>query len=194
MTRDEFDQVTARMMELWIGRLFWQKINSPAIQTVLFKKLSTFRVDEVLEQLEHHKYDNTDAREPKFNEIAAKLWAIRRTREGQDAQKEAAQFPSWPTIEGWAGRKSDGDLDHLWQIVTQRYEAVANEHDKLWPLLNSCDRRSTPCLTIAWAVEHNVELTFKRGTDEWFVVMDMHDRLERHKSVVEQEKRKANAA
>jgi hypothetical protein len=38
-------------------------------------------------------------------------------------------------------------------------------------------------------VEHGVAMTFKRGTDEWFVVMDEYDRQERKHSVEEQRRR-----
>jgi hypothetical protein len=111
-----------------------------------------------------------------------------------------SKFPPWNVIEKWSQRKSPTDLDFLWSIVVRDYSSTANTTyvdkngkeqpgDSLWPFLESCKGRSTPCLTICWAVEDSVPLTFKRGTDEWFVVMDEYDRQERKRSVEEQRRR-----
>jgi hypothetical protein len=188
MTRDEFDVVIARVLELWPGPMFKRKWNH-ANQTIAFKKLSTFAQHEVLDCLENHRYDNPDAREPKFSELTAKLWNVKKTRAAHDGKDQASSLPSWPTIAAWADRKSDDDLDHLWQLVTRQYQSSADTHDKLWAFLNSLPRRNAACLTVMWAIEHEAPLTFKRGTDEWFVVMDEYDRQERMKEVEEHRRR-----
>jgi hypothetical protein len=112
-----------------------------------------------------------------------------------------SKFPPWHLIEKWSQRKSPTDLDFLWSIVVRDYSSVANttyidkdgnrRGDNLWPLLESCKGRSTPCLTICWAVEHSIPLTFKRGTDEWFVVMDEYDRQQKKKEVAQHRRRDA---
>lgn len=184
MTRDEFTQVVTRIHELWRSPSFVRDWNE-ANQEIIFRKLSVFRVDEVLEQLGHHKYDNPDGREPKFSEIAAKLWAVRKARDAKGGGSGSSWVPPWPTIAAWADRKSDGDLAHLWQIVERTYSGTANVHDNLWPFVSSLDARSGACLSIAWAVEHNIALTFKRGSDEWHAVMMAYDDQCRAKSVAE---------
>jgi hypothetical protein len=180
MTRDEFDGVAARVLELWPAPMFARKWNH-SNQTIAFKKLSTFAQHEVLDCLENHRYDNPDAREPKFSELAAKLWNVRKARNAKEGRSESESLPSWPTVKVWGDRKSDDDLAHLWRILTERYQTVANTHDKLWGFLNSCEPRSYACLLVAWAMEHDLELTFKRGTDEWHAVMDEYDRHARQK-------------
>jgi hypothetical protein len=109
------------------------------------------------------------------------------------------KFPPWNFIEKWSQRKSPTDLDFLWSIVVRDYSSAANPTygdghtpgDNLWPFLESCKGRSTPCLTICWAVEHSIPLTFKRGTDEWFVVMDEYDRQQKKKEVAQHRRRDA---
>lgn len=184
MTREDFVGVVERIKELWPSPSFLRDWNG-ANQEVTFKKLSTFAQHEVLDCLENHRYDNPDAREPKFSEVAAKLWIVRKARAASDGKGESTSLPSWPTIKAWSDRKSDGDLDHLWQIVERLYSGIANVHDNLWPGLHGSDRRSGPYLTAAWAVEHDVELTFKRGSDEWHAAMDGHDRMQRDKELGE---------
>lgn len=190
MKQDEFTEVVDRILRYWPGEGFKKSWN-PENQQIVFKMLSYFRQDEVLEAIEHHKYDNPDEPKPKFKDISNALWAIKKARDAQGGKDQAASLPSWPTIEAWAGRKSDGDLVHLWQLVTKRYQLLADSTDKLWNFLNACEQRSTPCLTICWAVEHNIPLTFNRGTDEWFVVMDEYDRQQRAKEVAEFARRKS---
>lgn len=182
MTRDEFDAVIARVLELWTAPMFARKWNG-ANQTVVFKKLSSFAQHEVLDCLENHRYDNPDAREPKFSEVTAKLWNVRKTRAAADGKSESTSLPFWPTIEAWSGRKSDGDLEHLFAVLADRYQAVADTHDKLWRFIPALPLRSPATVTLCWAVEHEVPLTFKRGNDEWHLVMDEFDRTEKQKEI-----------
>jgi hypothetical protein len=115
--------------------------------------------------------------------LSAKLWAVKKARAAQDGERLETSLPSWLVVKEWADCKSEEDLDHLWSNADRLYSEVANVSDKLWPFLNSLERRSNAALTVAWAVERGVELTFQRGTDEWHAVMDEYDRSERRKSV-----------
>ena len=209
MTREEFGTVTMSndpehrgeviatgvvrtVLELWPSPSFARDWNG-ANREIAFRMLSPFAEHEVLDVFQNHRFDNPSDREPRFKEVAAKLWQTRRAREEHADKGQAVSLPSWPTILEWAGRKSDDDLAHLWQVVTDRYQSIADCQDKLWTFLNSCEPRSAAHLTIAWAVEHDIELTFKRGTDEWFAVMDEHDRIQRDKIVAEYANRRVNA-
>ena len=205
MTREEFGSaeksniekgvtigtgIVGHILELWPSPSFARDWNH-ANQTIVFKMLSLFTQHEVLDCLDNYRYDNPDTNEPKFKEIAAKLWAVRKTRDGQKQADAGSSLPSWPTIFAWANRKSDDDLAHLWRVVTERYQTVLENRDndkardRLWNLVNGYEPRSGACLTIMWACEHDVELTFKRGTDEWHAIGAEYDRLERQRSVEE---------
>lgn len=203
MTEEEFGAVTmsntkkgeriatgivARILELWPCPSFERDWNG-ANRFVAFKIFSPFTANEVLDCLENHRFDNPNEREPKFKEIAAKLWSVRKTRDGKKDADASSQLPSWPTIAAWADRKSDDELAHLWQIVTREYQSIADMQDRPWHFINDCDPRSGACLTIMWAVEHGVALTFKRGTDEWHAVYDEYDRQQRAKEVAEYRRR-----
>src|SRR3989337_852721 len=112
MTREQFEPVTARVLELWPSPMFARKWNH-ANQTIAFKILSTFADHEVLDCLENHRFDNPDAREPKFKEVAAKLWNVKHARANREGGTGDHSLPSYPKILEWSERQSDDELDHL---------------------------------------------------------------------------------
>jgi len=191
MNATEFDDVVKRVKALWAGRVFHAKWNEDN-QRIAFKKLSVFRQDEVLEAFEHHRYDNPDAREPKFAEVVSRLWAVKKTVASAKGEVDSSYIPSLPALKAWVDSKSDADLAHLWSIAESRWATtfdtqrpdrsgkVSKVAPWSWVRAFREDRRRGPTDALfCYAAERTIDLTFRQSSAEHDIIMSEYDAIAR---------------
>lgn len=176
MTESQFSEVAAVILRLWSSTAFQKSWNAEN-QTVAYQRFATFDVDEAKQAFRAHRFDKPNGREPEFAEVAAKLWAARKAKGG--AGPASTNLPPWHVVKLWAEDRSDDDLEHSRSFLLQKFGASLMHPDRLKPFVESCPLRSPCVLMLCWAVDHNHQLTFKRGTDEWHWVYDEYDRNRR---------------